>query len=62
MWPPLIWIGAGEPGGAFTLIEREGGQKQWTYKGKPLYLFSGDVNPNDTTGDGVNGVWHIARP
>jgi len=62
MWPPLIWIGAGDPAGAFTLIEREGGQKQWAYKGKPLYLFSGDVNPNDTTGDGVNGVWHIAKP
>ena len=62
MWPPLIWVGAGEPTGAFTLITREGGAKQWAYKGKPLYLFSGDVNPNDTTGDGVNGVWHIARP
>jgi predicted lipoprotein with Yx(FWY)xxD motif len=62
MWPPLVWIGAGEPAGAYTLIQREGGQKQWAYKGKPLYLFSGDVNPNDTTGEGVNGVWHIAKP
>lgn len=62
MWPPLVWVGAGEPTGAFTLITREGGAKQWAYKGKPLYLFSGDVNPDDTNGDGVNGVWHIARP
>lgn len=62
MWPPLVWIGAGEPAGGFTLVQREGGAMQWAYKGKPLYLFSGDVNPNDTTGDGVNGVWHIARP
>ena len=62
MWPPLVWVGAGAPSGAFTILTREGGAKQWAYKGKPLYLFSGDVNPNDTNGDGVNGVWHIARP
>lgn len=62
MWPPLVWVGAGEPAGAFTIITREGGARQWAYKGKPLYLFSGDVNPNDANGDAVNGVWHIARP
>ena len=58
------WCGSAlaTPPAAFTLITREGGAKQWAYKGKPLYLFSGDVNPNDTNGDGVNGVWHIARP
>jgi predicted lipoprotein with Yx(FWY)xxD motif len=61
MWPPML-AGDDKPAGNFTIITRDGGERQWAYKGKPLYLFSGDVNPDDTTGDGVNGVWHIARP
>ncbi len=60
-WPPLRVV-SGTPAGEFAVITREGGAEQWTYKGKPLYQFSGDANPNDTNGDGVNGVWHIARP
>ena len=31
-------------------------------QGQASYLFSGDVNPNDTAGNGVNGVWNIATP
>ena len=51
-----------QPSGDFGIITREGGYRQWTYKGKPLYLFSGDVNPGDNNGNGVNGVWKIATP
>jgi predicted lipoprotein with Yx(FWY)xxD motif len=36
--------------------------KQWAYKGKPLYTFAKDTKPGDTTGDGVGMVWHIAMP
>ena len=61
MWPPLVWVGAGDPAGALPSSAR-GRRKAMGVQGQALYLFSGDVNPNDTTGDGVNGVWHIARP
>jgi predicted lipoprotein with Yx(FWY)xxD motif len=27
-----------------------------------LYHYSGDTALYDTTGDGTNGVWHLARP
>jgi predicted lipoprotein with Yx(FWY)xxD motif len=41
---------------------RSDGYKQWTYKGKPLYSSRSDSKPGDTNGNGVDGVWHIARP
>jgi predicted lipoprotein with Yx(FWY)xxD motif len=62
MWPPLEAVKGAKPEGALTIIGREGGGGQWCYKGKPLYLFSGDGGPGDNTGDGVNGVWHVATP
>jgi predicted lipoprotein with Yx(FWY)xxD motif len=61
-WLPLLAKPDAKPTGAFTVIPREGGEKQWAYKGKPLYTFVGDVNPGDNSGKGVNGVWMIAKP
>lgn len=61
IWPPLQAADA-KPSGDFSIITREGGERQWAYKGKPLYLFSGDANPGDNAGNGVNGLWKIATP
>ena len=30
-----------------------------TVDGWPLYFFSGDATPGDTTGQGVGGVWFV---
>ncbi|HEV8720806.1 MAG TPA: hypothetical protein VGW77_09225 [Candidatus Binatia bacterium] len=61
-WPPLM-AKAGDTGtGDYTIITRDDGSKQWAYKGKPLYLWSKDQKPGDTTGDGVGKVWHTAKP
>ncbi len=61
-WPPLL----GEKGmklpHGYSLIERKDGTLQIAYKGMPLYLWFKDHNPGDMTGDGVKGVWHVARP
>ena len=61
-WPP-VYV---EPGiklsGDFSSITRNDGQKQLTYKGKPLYYFVKDKNPGDKTGDNVNNVWHVVTP
>ncbi|BDG03131.1 COG4315 family predicted lipoprotein [Anaeromyxobacter oryzae] len=46
----------------FATITREDGKKQTTYKGKPLYYFSGDAAPGDTKGDGFKEVWSLAKP
>jgi len=42
-------------------IERKDGSKQWAKDGKPLYFWVGDTEPGETNGDGVGGVWHVAR-
>lgn len=61
-WPPLA-AAAGETGGAgLSVIARPDGSHQWAYKNKPLYGWGKDKAPGDMTGDGMNGVWHVARP
>jgi predicted lipoprotein with Yx(FWY)xxD motif len=46
----------------FGTITRADGQKQTTYKGMPLYYFSGDKAAGDTNGQGVKDVWYVAAP
>ncbi len=61
-WPPAI-LKAGTPlGEGYGLIRRPDGRMQATFRGKPLYLFSGDRRPGDTNGDGIDGKWRLARP
>ena len=60
-WPPLMASDAAKPGGAYTVISRDDGKKQWAFKGKPLYYWTKDQKPGDKTGDGFNSVWHVAR-
>jgi predicted lipoprotein with Yx(FWY)xxD motif len=62
VWLPLIATVDASASGDFSLITRGDGRKQWAYKNKPLYRWSKDSKPGDTTGDGVNSVWHIAAP
>lgn len=61
-WPPLIAAANEGPRGDFSIVTRDDGARQWAHKGKPLYLWFKDQKPGDTTGDGVNNVWHTARP
>jgi predicted lipoprotein with Yx(FWY)xxD motif len=60
-WPPLTATSASGPKD-WTVIARDDGSKQWAYAGKPLYTWAKDGKPGDTTGDGVNNVWHVAHP
>ncbi|MEL6641311.1 MAG: hypothetical protein AAFP98_08360 [Pseudomonadota bacterium] len=61
-WPPFLApAGAQSPGGGLTAIQRNDGSLQWAKNGAPLYFWQGDRAPGDTTGDGVGGVWHVAR-
>jgi predicted lipoprotein with Yx(FWY)xxD motif len=61
-WPPLMAEQGAMAEGDCTLVERDDGGMMWAYKGKPLYLWIKDEKPGDTTGDGVNDVWHVAKP
>jgi len=61
-WPPLTAPSNATEAGKFSTITRIDGTKQWAYDGQPLYLWVNDRRPGDTTGDGVGGNWHLARP
>ncbi|MCE8424606.1 MAG: hypothetical protein J5U17_02380 [Candidatus Methanoperedens sp.] len=65
-WPIFymekISVSSGLGSSDFGTITRDDGKKQTTYKGWPLYYFSGDLNPGDLKGEGVNNIWFIARP
>jgi predicted lipoprotein with Yx(FWY)xxD motif len=61
-WPPLMGDATMDLPKGYSLIERKDGGVQVAYNEQPLYLWFKDKNPGDMTGDGVKGVWHIARP
>ncbi len=67
-WPPFT-VAAGEQPvagdgvtGELGTIDRGDGTLQVTYKGAPLYYFGGDAKAGDTNGQGVGGVWFVAKP
>lgn len=62
LWPVAAAVAEDKAEGDYGVIDRADGTKQWTYKGMPLYTFAKDAAAGDVTGDGVKGVWHIARP
>jgi predicted lipoprotein with Yx(FWY)xxD motif len=45
----------------FSVITRSDGSKQTTYKGYPLYTYSGD-SPGNIGGDGLDNIWFVAKP
>jgi predicted lipoprotein with Yx(FWY)xxD motif len=61
-WPPLMASATATSSGDWTVVTRDDGSKMWAYKGKPLYTWVRDTKPGETTGDGVQNVWKIARP
>jgi predicted lipoprotein with Yx(FWY)xxD motif len=66
-WPPLVMSGSGAPTSAASLpgkltIVADANGNQVEYNGHPLYTYSGDTGPGQTTGEGVGGVWHACTP
>lgn len=61
-WPPLFAMDSDMASGDYSIVMRDDGNKQWAFKGKPLYYWNKDQKPGDRTGDGFNNVWHTAKP
>ena len=61
-WPPLMASASDSGSGDWSIVTRDDGSRQWAYKGKPVYFWAKDAKAGDRTGDGVNNVWHLARP
>lgn len=61
-WPPAKAATGARPSGKFTLVTRDDGSQQWAYDGMPLYGYIHDEEPDDVSGNGVDGVWHVVHP
>ncbi len=49
--------------GTLALITTASGTTQVTYNGMPLYTYTGDFQPGDTNGQGLQGVpFQVATP
>ena len=62
IWPPLLAPSGSTASGKFSIITRKDGMKQWAYDGSPLYLFTKDTAPGQEMGNGVKGLWTVAKP
>ncbi|MEV4417899.1 hypothetical protein [Catellatospora sp. NPDC049609] len=67
-WPPAlaesgmpIALPGIDPRALGVLVRPDGG-KQITLNGHPLYRYINDARPGQPSGDGVEGIWQIARP
>jgi len=69
-WPPLRvtgrpTAGSGAKAARLGTTRRSDGEPQVTYKGHPLYLYTGDNAPGATNGQGVTafgGQWFVVSP
>ncbi|MBX4997408.1 COG4315 family predicted lipoprotein [Rhizobium lentis] len=61
-WPPLMAASDAKADGAYSIIERKDGTKQWAKDGMPLYYWVKDKKAGDITGDGVGGNWDLVKP
>jgi len=66
-WLPLLVTGKLTAGDGVTaaklgVVSLGDGRKQVTYGNLPLYYYAGDAHPGEINGQGVDGVWFLARP
>jgi predicted lipoprotein with Yx(FWY)xxD motif len=66
-WPPLLVSGSNAPTSTTSLsgklsVQADANGNQVEYNGHPLYTFSGDTSPGQTTGEGFAGIWHVVTP
>jgi predicted lipoprotein with Yx(FWY)xxD motif len=59
-WTPLTAPALAHAVGDWSIIARGDGIRQWAYRGKPLFTFSGDLTPGDANGIGVSQDWDAA--
>jgi len=70
VWPPITTSGSPKAGKGITAsklgtLKRSDGSTQVTYAGHPLYTYTADSGPGDTSGNGINSfgaVWNAVQP
>jgi predicted lipoprotein with Yx(FWY)xxD motif len=61
-WPPVAATAEPPFDSELTIIDREDGTKQYAWRGRPLYRWTKDTQPGQTTGHNLGEVWFAARP
>jgi len=66
-WPPLISkdapvLASPDIKGKVGIMTRPDGTQQVTYNDLPLYYFTLDTRPGDTSGNGYGGNWAVVVP
>jgi predicted lipoprotein with Yx(FWY)xxD motif len=57
-WIPLEAPKDAKALGEWSVIKRKGGERQWAFRGRPVYLHVHD-SPDAAVGDGEGGAWHV---
>lgn len=62
-WPPYLVSGTvpATLSAHLGTTKRTDGTMQYTWNNHPLYYYMSDKKVGDTTGDGVGGIWHLAK-
>jgi predicted lipoprotein with Yx(FWY)xxD motif len=59
-WPAAVARPYAKPTVNWSIIEGADGNRQWAYRGKPLYSFAGDTKIGDAKGNNAaEGAWHV---
>jgi predicted lipoprotein with Yx(FWY)xxD motif len=66
-WPSMLVSGSSAPTSTVSLpgkmsVQADANGIQVEYNGHPLYTFSGESAPGQTTGDGFGGIWLVVTP
>ncbi len=61
LWPPVAAAADAKAEGDFTLVVRDDGARQWAYKGKPVYTYTGDKKAGEMSGDNFKDSWHVIK-
>ncbi|RTL38173.1 putative lipoprotein with Yx(FWY)xxD motif [Aquabacterium commune] len=61
LWPPMMATATDRTTGAYSIVTRDDGSRQWAYKGKPVYTYKADQKAGDRSGDNFKQVWHIIK-
>jgi predicted lipoprotein with Yx(FWY)xxD motif len=59
-WTPLAAPQLARAIGDFSFMKRDDGIRQWAYKDRPLYTYSGDMAPGYANGAGLDDRWVVA--
>jgi predicted lipoprotein with Yx(FWY)xxD motif len=60
-WPAFHAAAKAKAEGEWSMVKAADGKEMWAYNGKPLYTFAGDKKAGELNGEGMGGVWHVAK-